>query len=145
MPNAREGESRSHAFFFRPDPGAGDGSGLLGLPVARFLQRQNQPQGNSAGMLFLNRRAGKLSEAGSLNGGTSAGSNADDGCQASCADWYGNARPIFLGDRILALLGYEMVEGAAADGQRERGRPHVVRAAGGRSGTDANRILSSRR
>ena len=37
---------------------------------------------------------------------------ADDGCKASCIDWYGNARPIFLGDRVFALLGYEIVEGA---------------------------------
>ena len=35
----------------------------------------------------------------------------DDGCKASCVDWYGNARPIFLGDRVLALMGYEIVEG----------------------------------
>jgi hypothetical protein len=26
-------------------------------------------------------------------------------------DWYGNARPIFLGGRVFALLGYELVEG----------------------------------
>ena len=26
-------------------------------------------------------------------------------------DWYGNARPIFLGTRVLALMGYELVEG----------------------------------
>jgi hypothetical protein len=117
LPNAREGETRSHAFFFRPDPDSRDGSGLLGLPVARFLDRRGQPQGNSAGILFLNRRGGKLSEAGALNGSTVAGSNADDGCQASCADWYGNARPIFIGDRIFALLGYELVEGAARGGR----------------------------
>jgi hypothetical protein len=35
-----------------------------------------------------------------------------DGCKASCVDWYGNARPIFLRGRVLALLGYELVEGA---------------------------------
>jgi hypothetical protein len=35
----------------------------------------------------------------------------DDACKASCVDWYGNARPIFLGDRVLALMGYEIVEG----------------------------------
>ena len=34
----------------------------------------------------------------------------DDGCQASCVDWYGNARPIFLPERMLALMGYELVE-----------------------------------
>jgi hypothetical protein len=38
-------------------------------------------------------------------------SNVDDACQASCMDWYGNARPIFIGDRAYALLGYELVEG----------------------------------
>jgi hypothetical protein len=35
-------------------------------------------------------------------------------------DWYGNARPIFLGERVFALLGYELVEGrieAAAEGE----------------------------
>ena len=37
-----------------------------------------------------------------------------DGCRASCVDWYGNARPIFLGQRVFALMGYELVEGAAA-------------------------------
>ena len=35
----------------------------------------------------------------------------DDGCNASCVDWYGNARPLFLRNRVFALLGYEIVEG----------------------------------
>ena len=34
-----------------------------------------------------------------------------DKCRASCIDWYGNARPVFLRGRIFALLGYELVEG----------------------------------
>jgi len=34
-----------------------------------------------------------------------------DGCQASCVDWYGNSRPIFVGSRTFALMGYELVEG----------------------------------
>ena len=38
-------------------------------------------------------------------------------------DWYGNARPIFVGDRVFALMGYELVEGAVSGGQiRETGR-----------------------
>lgn len=38
-------------------------------------------------------------------------------------DWYGDARPIFLGPRVFALLGYELVEGHL-DGRiiRERHR-----------------------
>jgi hypothetical protein len=30
---------------------------------------------------------------------------------ASCVDWYGNSRPLFLRNRVFALLGYEIVEG----------------------------------
>ena len=39
----------------------------------------------------------------------------DDGCKASCVDWYGNARPIFIGERVFALLGYELVEGRVSN------------------------------
>jgi hypothetical protein len=113
LANAREGETRSHAFFFHPDPDSADGrSGLLGLPVAKSIQEAGRPYlGQSAAMLFLTRRGGHLAEAGELTARSHAGSNGDDGCQASCVDWYGNARPIFLGDRLFALLGYELVEG----------------------------------
>ena len=46
-----------------------------------------------------------------------------DNCIASCVDWYGNARPIFLGTRTFALMGYERVEGRLGDGRiREVGR-----------------------
>ena len=39
----------------------------------------------------------------------------------SCVDWYGNARPIFLGGRVFALLGYELVEGRlSGSGPREQ-------------------------
>ena len=68
-------------------------------------------------MLFLTRRDGHLAEAGALAARTVAGNDADDGCQASCVDWYGNARPIFLGDRMLALLGYELIEGTRRGGR----------------------------
>ena len=43
--------------------------------------------------------------------------SADDGCLASCVDWYGNARPLFLRGRTFALLGYEIVEGRVEDGR----------------------------
>jgi len=43
----------------------------------------------------------------------------DDGCIASCVDWYGNARPIFLGGRVFALMGYELVEGRMDGGEIE--------------------------
>jgi len=36
--------------------------------------------------------------------------NADYKCEVSCVDWYGNARPFFIGDRIFALIASELIE-----------------------------------
>ncbi|NNC71802.1 MAG: hypothetical protein HKN78_02895 [Sphingomonadaceae bacterium] len=68
------------------------------------------------------RRNGRqFSLAGEL--GTEVEGVVDDGCEASCVDWYGNARPIFLGNRIFALMGYELVEGRMRSGRiSEMGR-----------------------
>jgi len=110
---AREAESRSHAFFYNPDPGSADAAdGLLGLPVINRGARSG-----GADMLFLRRDARKLSPYGRLE--SEAPAHIDDGCQASCIDWYGDARPIFLRGRVFALLGYELVEGDAS-GERIR-------------------------
>lgn len=107
---AGEAESRSHGFFFRPDSRDG-ASGLLGLPVQRSIAqpREDDLFYSAADMLFLSRGDRKLSPLGQL--ASRSETAVDDGCIASCVDWYGDARPIFLRDRVFALLGYELVEG----------------------------------
>jgi hypothetical protein len=112
---ASQGELRSHGFFYRAET---QDSGLLGLPVrgpsrpgSEHLQR------GSASVLFLRNDAFRLRELGDLAADDRAGG--EDGCRASCVDWYGNARPLFLRGRIFALLGYELVEGRV-DGGRIR-------------------------
>ena len=102
--DAREAEGRSHAFFFRQDEP--DGDGMAALPMLSGAA-------DAADMVFLEREAGALGRFGRLRSIRRAGTR--DDCLASCTDWYGNARPIFLGERIFALLGYELVEGVAAD------------------------------
>lgn len=122
-PDSAEGESRSHAFFFSPDPGAPDGaSGTVGLPVAKRADPAlARFFGSSAAMVFLRRDDRRLAPAGELDAQTRG--IVDDDCKASCVDWYGNARPIFWGGRTFALLGYELVEGELARGRiREVGR-----------------------
>jgi len=111
LPATREGENRSHAYFFRPDENSPTGdSGTLGLPVARALRHPNARfLGSGSGIFFLRRDNRALSPAGHLD--ANAEGAVADNCLASCVDWYGNARPIFYGDRIFALLGYELVEG----------------------------------
>ncbi|MFL0671678.1 MAG: beta-propeller domain-containing protein [Erythrobacter sp.] len=117
LPATAEGESRSHAFFYRPDPGSPDGaSGTLGLPVARALSHSNARfLGAGSAMFFLRRDARALSPAGELAAHPARA--VADNCLASCVDWYGNARPIFYGDRIFALMGYELVEGRLEGGR----------------------------
>lgn len=118
LPDAREGERRSQAFFYRTDPDSADGaSGMLGLPIARALEDLSPTRflGSGSAVAFLRRDRRRLSPAGELV--ADAAGAQDDGCRASCVDWYGNARPIFLGDRVFALMGYELVEGRTRFGR----------------------------
>ena len=59
--------------------------------------------------MFLKNTSLDLSEIGTLDARPAAGNN--DGCRASCVDWYGNSRPLFIRNRVFALMGYEIVEG----------------------------------
>ncbi|HST61046.1 MAG TPA: hypothetical protein VLK84_20245, partial [Longimicrobium sp.] len=112
QPAASQGETRSHGFFYRPD--AAD-AGVLGLPV-RGGDRPGYEhlRVGSASILFLRNQDFRLTELGALAAGDPTG---DDGCRASCVDWYGNARPLFLRGRVFALMGYDLVEGREADGR----------------------------
>jgi hypothetical protein len=111
QPLAVQAETRSHGFFFQPDADSPDGaSGILGLPVARpTTPAYYQLFQSSAAMVFLRRDARKFAPLGELAAHSEGG--AADACVASCVDWYGNARPIFIGSRVFALMGYELVEG----------------------------------
>ncbi len=108
LEGAAQSETRSHGFFFNPD-GSGD-TGLLGLPVARPGRGAwRQLTENAAAVLFLRYQGGHFQGLGEL--GSHPENAQPDDCTASCVDWYGNARPIFLRGRILALMGYELVAG----------------------------------
>ncbi|MDB5432948.1 MAG: hypothetical protein JWP35_4064 [Caulobacter sp.] len=114
---ASQGEDRSHAFFFRPDADSPDGlDGIMGLPVGRPSRGLHASLfQSSAAMVFLGRHDRRFSGLGELAADDS--SAVDDGCVASCVDWYGNARPIFVGGRIFALMGYELIEGRLDGGR----------------------------
>ncbi len=116
QPGASQGETRTHGFFFRP---TGSDEGLLGLPVLEHgaHARHGVYAGGhgSASVLYLRQRELGFRPLGQLQARPATAR--DDGCKASCVDWYGNARPIFLGDRVFALLGYELVEGSLTGGR----------------------------
>ncbi|HEV8381089.1 MAG TPA: beta-propeller domain-containing protein, partial [Gemmatimonadales bacterium] len=107
LPDATQGELRSHGFFYRMD---GPDAGVLGLPVSESGRPGYRHLiDGSAGVVFLRNRGHQFVPLGTLR---TTAAEMNDGCVASCVDWYGNARPLFLRGRIFALLGYELVEGA---------------------------------
>ncbi len=115
---ASQGELRSHGFFYKPESA---NSGVLGLPISvpgragyRHLFEE------SAAILFLRNDSLHFEEIGEL--GAQPEKAANDACRASCVDWYGNSRPLFLRGRMFALLGYEIVEGNVADGRMRETR-----------------------
>lgn len=107
LPDAQQGETRTHGFFYRQ---TGREEGLLGLPVlgSQSMQRAGW-RSQAAHVVFLRQRDLDFTALGDL--AAAPAGRQEDGCRASCVDWYGNARPIFLGQRVLALMGYELVEG----------------------------------
>ncbi|MFK8014453.1 MAG: hypothetical protein AB8G17_03275 [Gammaproteobacteria bacterium] len=42
--------------------------------------------------------------------------NREDRCQVSCESFYGEARPLFMDDKIYALVGYELIQGYVSGG-----------------------------
>lgn len=121
LAGASQGESRTHGYSYRRD---GDRLGVIGLPVLRTAERTRQSfdgaPDNTASVLYLRNDALQLSRLGELD--AQANRVRDDGCKASCVDWYGNARPIFIGQRVFALMGYELVEGTLSGGRIQERR-----------------------
>ena len=111
--DAAQGESRSHGFFYKPHTAS---EGVIGLPILGADERPGSSR-PAASVLYLRNSGLTLTELGALAARPVQVSAADDGCRASCVDWYGNARPLFLQGRVFALLGYEVVEGVLRDGQ----------------------------
>ena len=129
---ASQGELRSHGFFYKPD---GANSGVLGLPISvpgRSGYRHLFDE--SAAILFLRNDGLHFQEVGELTAQSERA--VDDACRASCVDWYGNSRPLFIRGRIIAMLGYELVEGTMKNGQMQELRrvnysPQAVKIARG--------------
>jgi hypothetical protein len=112
--SARQSESRTHGFLYRTESAQ---EGLFGLPLVT-----SSSFSESASVMFVRNRQLALQSAGLLD--ASGTEEEEDNCLASCVDWYGNARAIFSGARVFALMGYEVIEGRiGSDGQiAETGR-----------------------
>jgi hypothetical protein len=72
---------------------------VLGLPIARQGRSGYRHLiEDSAAIIFLRNDDLDLNEIGELE---AKNASTNDNCKASCVDWYGNARPLFIRNRIL--------------------------------------------
>jgi len=100
-----------HGFFYHAE---GKDLGVVAVPVRGPVQFGVPGQLLGADQIrFLRNRDLRLSALGELSAGVFGG---DDECVTSCLDWYRGTRPLFVGGRILALLGYELVEAVEEEG-----------------------------
>lgn len=131
-----ETEGRSHAFNSLVEA---DGSGIMGIPTATLESDSGRWwwRSETSDVSFLSIDPDLAPAAiGSLNATPVPAVRNDldeDGdidakdkilpdqtgyqCEVSCVDWYGNSRPIFIGNRVFALTGFELIEGAVRDGR----------------------------
>lgn len=111
LPCIREGEWRSHGYFFH------QGETFNTFGIATF-QYNTQDTLNSAptsvvgsSLHFLNIISnGSIAEAGQMN--LQRFTRPSEQCSTSCIDWYGNTRPLFLQNKIFGLLGDQISLGS---------------------------------
>lgn len=108
--DVEQAESRSHGFFYRHD---GQHAGVFGVPITTSRE-WNARRPEDARIVFVANQNLQLLPSGVLAADPDGAT--DDACRVSCTDWYGNARPVFIGQRIFALMGYELVEGRLQNG-----------------------------
>lgn len=111
-----ETEGRSHAFNYTL---AADGSGTLGIPTGEAQWRSGRWvwDSESSDVSFVSLSADhRLAPLGELSTKDES-EHPSYGCEVSCIDWYGNSRPIFIGPRIFALSGTEIIEGRVRNGR----------------------------
>jgi len=119
MENRYESENRSHSFNSRI---GADGKGLIALPTVSRSEESERWWwwSSSSDLSYLETdAAGKLSKAGELiatRRDPELESATGYECEVSCVDWYGNARPIFTGGRVIALVNSELIEGVHENG-----------------------------
>lgn len=100
--------ARNRPLTYRPDENR-TRTGVIALPITRADRTGRAFQNQVDAVRYLRNTGSAFKPLGEL---ASHPISPYDDCVSSCADWYGQARPIFFDGRIFALLGYELVEGA---------------------------------
>jgi len=119
LDNRFESEGRSHAFNSIANA---DGSGIIGVPTIERVDQASRAWwwSSASDLSYLTfDAAGRLADAGFLEGKGEDEVETAPGyrCEVSCIDWYGNARPFFLGGKVFGLIATELVEAELVGGK----------------------------
>ena len=101
-----EGESRSHAFNSRKI-GTDRVIGLTSKPAYNEEYNDDYYEEGVSEVTFIGGKPHNLNLFGHVK---RQASEEESTCEISCDDWYGNTRPFFIGNRIFALSGFELIE-----------------------------------
>ncbi len=101
-----EGESRSHAFNTRK-LGSNRIIGFTSKPAVSEQYGNDYYYDEPSEVTFIGGRPYDLNLFGHVKRQVN---DEESSCEVSCDDWYGNTRPFFIGDRIFALSGFELIE-----------------------------------
>jgi hypothetical protein len=123
LANRVEAEGRAQALNMRVEE---NGAALLGLPTLTVDAKGNWDEEDGTDISFAHVSPfGQIRDLGPAQGDPSR-VDPDYTCETSCVDWYGNARPFFIGERIFALIASELIElQAASGGFSERSRVNL--------------------
>jgi hypothetical protein len=99
--------------------GNGEGGDVLALPLQDFTGSGGPRPTGTARIALLRDGGSRLEPLGIVE---AKSAERDDGCLADCRFWFDNTRPVFAGGRVLALMGFEVVEADLADGGLREGR-----------------------
>jgi hypothetical protein len=103
LANATQGEWRSHGFFMKGD--------RFGIATRLAFDPQRWWRANSGitfGSVDAHGQFGSISSLAAPQLDEDQAMAQD--CTVSCIDWYGNTRPIFLGDKVYALMGSKFAQ-----------------------------------
>ena len=107
LENRLEAEGRAQALNMRVEE---NGAALLGLPTLTYDKTGDWDEEDGTDISFTRvSNFGQLTDLGAAKGDPDR-VDPDYKCETSCVDWYGNARPFFIGDRIFALIASELIE-----------------------------------
>jgi len=116
LANPSKPEYEDDGYFYRS---IGPDRGLLAIPGSGYGRSDSTHWViGSTNVVFVNSSPRGLRKIGSL--AFTSGTAEQDSLEVQSGwfdDWYGNARGIFVGDRIFALIGYELIEARIVDGR----------------------------